>query len=78
MPKKIAWTPEQIERICGQLLGSCGNLDTKLEEEFGGCIEDMPDEMLSAIDDRIALCSVCDWWVETHEVDATGACSDCR
>lgn len=79
MSKQI--NSEGIRKVAEALLGTCKSLDEQLQEEFedeSPTIEAMPVELLHELDGMVWRCSVCDWWVEPHEVDDDDVCDECR
>ena len=62
--------------IVGDLLGTCGSLDDKLEE-LGHDIGTYPFEGLVHIDSHITCCEECNWWVETCDLNEEDVCNDC-
>lgn len=71
---------EGIRRVAEALLGTCKSLDEQLQQEFDDdslTIEAIPVELLHKLDLMVWRCSVCDWWVEPHEID-DDVCDECR
>jgi hypothetical protein len=69
-----------INDIVDDLRGSSTGLHSMLESHDAEWLED-DDELLTAIDDSIFLCSMCDWWCEMSEMsehpDHDYECTDC-
>lgn len=78
MPKPI--TEEGIQEVAEALIGTSSDLDHVLQEVFEDpnmTMEDVPGDMLAALDDQTMLCGTCGWWVDTSEIDDDGNCAQC-
>jgi hypothetical protein len=68
-------TIKQIQDIEARLVGSCADFKDVLPE--GISEDDLTHEDLIEIDQRIALCEECGWWVDAGEINEEGKCEDC-
>jgi hypothetical protein len=70
-------TIEMMREIASELQGTCGSLDTALEER-GFDIDAVPAALLDTIDEEVMLCETCGWWCDPYEINDDGNCEDCR
>jgi hypothetical protein len=63
---------DRAHEVAESILGTCDGLDQHATEE-----ERDSREFSAALDDRVALCECCGWWVEADEVDRDGCCEEC-
>lgn len=71
-------TLENIMQLACDLEGTCASLETRLDELFGIELDDIPYDLLVALDERVMLCECCGWWVESADIDDDSICSECR
>lgn len=85
-PDSTSWTPEQARKagadVAHALLGTCSYILAELEKL------DLPDGLqddstfCGALDDAVAECECCGWWVEAGDVGEhdgmTQVCGECR
>jgi hypothetical protein len=64
---------ELARKAADELLGTCKHIE--MMEEYEGAIWDQAfgDEL----DAHVMLCSACEWWCETGDLNDEGECSDC-
>jgi hypothetical protein len=75
----IDYTPDGMQRVAEDLMGTCKCLDEALIAEFGDAAEeDVPIQMRELLDEVVRECATCGWWVEASEVDDGGDCEDCQ
>jgi hypothetical protein len=72
---------EKIRTVGEQMLGTCGSLDTVVQEVFADEIltfTELDVALLEELDDITQECADCGWWCETGELDDDQVCNDCR
>lgn len=70
-------TCKQLNDICDELQGTCKSLEEALEA-IGLEYDSLTIAELQEIDNCVACCDSCGWWVEAGEVDENGYCDDCQ
>lgn len=72
---------KRIQRVGQALLGSCGSVDDRLQEEFGEDGIDLTDfdqSLLEELDDIAAQCESCGWWCEPSAINTDlDNCEEC-
>lgn len=68
----------RIQLVADRLNGTCGSLDSALQDEFGEDVEllDFDQQLLEELDDITMECEGCGWWVDAGEID-DGMCQEC-
>ena len=71
-------TPKELNDICGELEGTCKNLEDVVLAVTGRDMDDLTVGECREIDNCILCCDTCGWWVDAGEVDENGNCEDCQ
>lgn len=69
-------TGDEIQRVINYLQGTCQSLDEAMSA-LDMNEDDITNENYDEIDNQIFRCETCSWWVESHEQDEEGNCTEC-
>lgn len=71
----------KIVEVGERLLGTCGSVDTVIQEVFNDeslSVTDLDITLLEELDDITMLCESCGWYCDPGEMNDEQVCEDCE